>query len=301
MAFLAADWGTTRLRAWVVGDDGTAGPRHDFPLGVSRLAPGEARARFESEVRPALGARDLPALLCGMIGSNLGWVSAPYVPCPTSLHVLAGNLTPAAANARIVPGLSCEGLAGPDVMRGEETQLLGWLAADPAHARGRRWVCHPGTHSKWAILEDGIVRRFVTAMTGELYAVLKTHSILRTQDAADDEDAFDAGVAAAGDGGALLARLFSVRTRVLMGEMPQGASASYLSGLLIGAEIAAFAPLLGAGDGVFLVGELTLCAWRRRALQRRGIHAEVYDGEAAVLAGLTAIWEKSQRASSWRF
>ncbi|HEY5070439.1 MAG TPA: 2-dehydro-3-deoxygalactonokinase [Caulobacteraceae bacterium] len=297
MAFLAGDWGTTNLRAWIVADDGRAGPRRDFPLGVARLAPGEAAARFESEIRPAMGAQGLEALLCGMIGSTLGWIDAPYIACPTSLAGLADGLTRAAAGVRIVPGLSCEGLAGPDVLRGEETQILGWLTAYAARASGRRLLCLPGTHSKWVLVQDGRIVRFVTAMTGELYAVLREHSILRTPAEVEDGEAFEAGVDAAGDGGALSARLFSARSRVLAGALPSSSTASYLSGLLIGAEIAALHPLLGgeAGESVELIGERALCAWFSRALARRALASEVRDGEAAALAGLIAIWNRTAR------
>src|SRR3954447_12405558 len=132
VALLACDWGTTNLRAWTLGEDGRPVQQRDFPLGVAALAPGEAARRFEAEVRPALDAQDLPAVLCGMIGSNLGWCAAPYVDCPATLTDLATSMIRPAQNVRIAPGLRCEGFAGaPDVMRGEETQVLGWLAERP--------------------------------------------------------------------------------------------------------------------------------------------------------------------------
>ena len=301
LAILLGDWGSTHLRAWVIGEDGEVRARRAFDLGVAGLAPGEAAARFESEVRPALGAFGLPVLLSGMVGSNLGWTSAGYVDCPTSLAALAGALTLAAPGVRIVPGLRCAGLAGPDIMRGEETQVLGWFGADPARTSGRHLLCLPGTHAKWVRILDGAIERFVTAMTGEIYALLKTHGILRTSALASDEDAddlaaFDAGVDAAGDGGALAARLFAVRGRAIAGDLASESSAAFLSGLLIGAEVAALHPLMThSADGeVDLVGEASLCAWYRRALARRGIAARVTDGEAAALAGLTAIWRQAK-------
>ncbi|MEO6339115.1 MAG: 2-dehydro-3-deoxygalactonokinase, partial [Caulobacteraceae bacterium] len=249
--FLALDWGTTNLRAWVVADDGTAGERRDFPLGVSKLAPGEAARRFREDVRPALNAEALPALLCGMVGSNLGWAQVPYCDAPAGLDDLALRLhriegeTPPVA---IVPGLRGVRPDGaPDVMRGEETQVLGWIALDPARSRGVHVVCHPGTHAKWVLVKDGRIERFVTAMTGELFDVLRKHSVLGGAEGEDDESAFDAGVDAAGDGAALASRLFTARARVVGGGgLAPGQVKSYLSGLLIGAEAAATPALLGA-------------------------------------------------------
>ncbi len=292
--FLALDWGTTNLRGWRLGPDGAVRQAAEFPLGVSRLALGEAAIRFEAEVRPALGGEGLPVLACGMIGSNLGWVLAPYVDCPASLESLAAGLVEAAPGFRIVPGLRCEGLAGPDVMRGEETQILGWLAADPAHWRGRWLLCLPGTHAKWVRVDDGVVSRFATAMTGELYSLLGDHGVLRFgPEPIDDADAFDRGLAAAGDGGALTARLFGLRGLTLSGRLPAASAPSWLSGLLIGAEIAALHPMLRDDDDepVALLGDGELCARYGRVLSVRGVPAVIWGGESTVLAGLQRIWE----------
>jgi 2-dehydro-3-deoxygalactonokinase len=291
---LACDWGTTNLRAWTLDGQGRPVTQQDFPLGVSRLAPGEAAKRFEAEVRPALDAQTLPAILCGMVGSNLGWQAVPYADCPAGLDDLAGKLTSVADNARIVPGLRCEGIAGaPDVMRGEETQILGWLAQHPDRRRGRHVLCHPGTHAKWVLIEEGRIVRFVTAMTGELFAVMSQHSVLKTDAAPDDEGAFDAGLAAAGAGDALAARLFTTRARVVGGDADPKGSASYLSGLLIGADVAATPQLLGLRpERVDLLGDAALCARYGRALTHAGIAVETFDGEAAAIAGLFALGAK---------
>jgi len=290
--FLACDWGTTNLRAWVVGGDGEVLASRDFELGVSRLGPGEAEARFANEVRPALNARSLPAILCGMIGSNLGWRQVDYLPCPAGLEDLREALATVADGVRIVPGLRGEGVAGaPDVMRGEETQVFGWLRQDEARSRGRHLLCHPGTHAKWILIEDGRIVRFVTAMTGELFAVLRKHSVLRSDASADDEASFDAGLAAAEDGGALAARLFTARSRVTAGGAAAESTPSYLSGLLVGAEVASVPKLLGVdlAQPIVLLGDENLCRWYARALSRLGASSATYDGEAAALAALTAL------------
>jgi 2-dehydro-3-deoxygalactonokinase len=288
---LACDWGTTNLRAWTLDKDGAVVAQRDFALGVSKLAPGEAARRFEAEVRPGLGAQRLPAILCGMIGSNLGWTAAPYADCPASLADLAGGLTPVADGVRIVPGLRCDGIAGsPDVMRGEETQVLGWLAQHPDRRFGRHVICHPGTHAKWVLVEDGRVVRFVTAMTGELFAVLSAHSVLKSDAPATDAAAFDQGLAAAGKGDALAARLFTARARVVGGKADVRSTPSYLSGLLIGAEAASVPGLLGEPPThVSLLGDGALCDLYRKALTRNGVEVEVFDGEAAAVAGLFAL------------
>ncbi|HEY3814354.1 MAG TPA: 2-dehydro-3-deoxygalactonokinase [Caulobacteraceae bacterium] len=291
-AFLACDWGTTNLRAWRIGPDGGVEARRDFPFGVAKLAPGEAERRFKDEVRPALNAEALPAMLCGMIGSALGWTVAPYVDCPADLAALAKGLCRADDNSRIVPGLRGPGLDGGfDVMRGEETQLFGWLALDPARNTGRYVVCHPGTHAKWAVVEDGKVTRFLTAMTGELFDVLSRHGVLKSDAPADDADAFLRGVEAAADGGELSARLFTTRTRVVAGHLPARAATSYLSGLLIGSEIASLPHLLDVGrdQTIVLLGDDRLCGWYSTALTYKGWRAATYDGDEAALAGLRAL------------
>ncbi len=294
--FLACDWGTTQVRAWRI-EGGVAVDSRTFPLGVGRLKPGEAAARFRDEVRPGLGARALPAILCGMIGSNLGWTPVPYRDCPASLDDLSAALAPGPGDAAawIVPGLRGPGpTAAPDVMRGEETQALGWLAGDPARRAGRRVLCLPGTHAKWVLAEDGRIIRFVTAMTGELFDVLRTHSVLRGEGEANHEGAFQNGVAAAGDGGGLASRLFSARSRVVGDGAPAAETPSYLSGLLIGAEIASAPGLLDVAvdEPVILIGENALCGWYSRAFEHLGRPASVFDGGQAVLSGLIALNER---------
>lgn len=299
-ALLACDWGTTNLRAWTLDEAGGIVGDKDFPgLGVSKLKPGEAERRFAEEVRPALDAEGLPAMLCGMVGSNLGWTLAPYADAPADLDDLARCLKAVEGPGwiRIVPGVRWGGFNGQgDVMRGEETQLFGWLAADPARSQGRRLVCHPGTHAKWMLVEDGRLTRFVTAMTGELFAVLRAHSVLKSEAPPDDMAAFDQGVAAAGEGEALAARLFTARARVVGEGRPAAETPSYLSGLLIGAEVASVPGLLGcSGDEhVSLLGDPLLCGLYARALSARGRSADLHDGEAAAVAGLLALYGRAR-------
>ena len=305
-AFLALDWGTTNCRAWVVGEDGVPGPRRDFPLGVARLAPGEAARRFRDEVRPAMGAQSPPALMAGMIGSTLGWAEAAYAPCPADADALAARLLRIEGEdgpVAIVPGVRClRGDGAPDVMRGEETQVVGWLAGDPERRRGERLICHPGTHTKWVRVRDGRIERFVTAMTGELFDLLTGHGVLRSDPPApgapDDAEAFALGLAQAGDGGALSAQLFTARSRVVGGDLPAAAQRGYLSGLLIGADVASTPRLLDADadEPVALIGEPHLLRRYGRAFDHAGRSWEGFDGEAALLAGLADLHARSARA-----
>jgi 2-dehydro-3-deoxygalactonokinase len=291
-SLLACDWGTTNLRAWTLDADGEVVADADFPLGVGRLGPGEAALRFQREVRPALGAGGLPAMLCGMIGSTLGWTLAPYADCPAGAGDLSARLTMAADRVWIAPGLRCAGIAGgPDVMRGEETQVIGWLALDPERRLGRHLICHPGTHAKWAVVEDGKIMSFATAMTGELFSLLHRYSVLKSDDPPDDPQAFDQGVDAAGDGDALAARLFTARARVVGDGADPSTTSSFLSGLLIGAEIASVPRLLGPPPHqVMLLGDPQLCGHYARALARRDLRSETFDGEKAAVAGLLELY-----------
>jgi 2-dehydro-3-deoxygalactonokinase len=302
-AFLALDWGTTNLRAWVVSERGEAGPLLELPRGVSKLGPGEIETCLHDVVRPALKAEHLPALICGMVGSTLGWVETPYSDCPADaaslaagLHWVEGQDPPVA----IVPGVRGPGVdGGPDVMRGEETQVIGWLAQDLERCRGRHILCHPGTHAKWVLVEDGRVVRFITAMTGELFSVLTRYSVLRSEDGPEDPHAFIQGLETAGDGSALAARLFTARARVVGGgDLKREGVRSFLSGLLIGSEVASTPALLDAGPPkpIALIGDAKLCAAYGAAMAHCGLQSQVYDGEAAVLSGLKAIIQKGAKS-----
>ncbi len=295
MSFLACDWGTTNLRAWVLDGDGRIVRSRDFPLGVAKLAPGEAARRFREEVRPGLVAETLPAILCGMIGSTLGWAVADYLPCPVGLSDLDEGLLEVDRGVRIVPGLRTRGRFGAsDVMRGEETQILGWLHADRSRLKGRHVVCHPGTHAKWAICEDGRITDFLTSMTGELFGVMSKHSVLKSDANPADPEGFDAGVAAAGDGLGLASRLFSARARIVADGKDPDTSAAYLSGLIIGADVAAAPKILGVeGEPVAVLGEAHLCRQYGRALAAAGVSHSLHDGDAAAIAGLLALHKEA--------
>ncbi len=287
--FLAADWGTSNLRAWRLGPDGAVKAVRRFPWGVSHLQPGEAARKLADEVRPALGAEDLPAILCGMIGSNLGIAAAPYADCPAGGSELGRKLFKVDDKTFIVPGLRCERPDGyPDVIRGEETKVLGWLQLDPARLHGEHVLCLPGTHGKWVLVKDGRIHHFMTCMSGELFALLSEKSVLKPGAPPSDPASFEEGVRFGAGDGPLASRLFTVRSRMVGQGLEGGKAASYLSGLLIGDEVARLPQLLGLGAGstVGLMGEPALCDLYRPALEGRGLQVDVADGEQAVVAGL---------------
>ena len=249
-ALIGLDWGTSSFRAYRLDAAGAVLEARSAPFGILKVRDGGFERVFEQEVGPWLADRaDLPVIASGMITSRQGWVEVPYRPCPAGSAEIAGALlrhrTAAGRTIHFVPGLSIIGADGvPDVIRGEETQIMGAVGGavggEPGAAPGRRLLVLPGTHSKWALVEDGRLVWFATFMTGELFAVLREHSILgRLMAGADDNDAaFARGLAyARGSGGGLLKRLFSARTLCLFGELPERGVASYLSGLLIGTEL----------------------------------------------------------------
>jgi 2-dehydro-3-deoxygalactonokinase len=244
--------------------------------------PGGAfETALEHEIGDWLDAGSQPPLIAsGMITSRQGWVEVPYRPCPAGSDEIAGGVvrhrTGKGREIHFVPGLSLVGEDGvPDVMRGEETQILGELG----ETREPRLIVLPGTHSKWARAEDGRIVGFATFMTGEVYGVLEQHSILGRlmQGETQDEAAFLQGVGyARTGGGGLLKKLFSARTLGLFERLPGEAIGSYLSGLLIGAEIAGAIECVaawGAMPKVTIIGESSLAERYRIALHAAGLPA----------------------------
>ncbi len=282
---IGIDWGTTSLRAYRLGAQGQVLARHDSADGILTIPPGGFPAVLQRVAGPWLAAGETEVLLCGMVGSRQGWAEAPYLPCPAGPAELAANLTELAfpgARLRLVPGLATRDAAGvPDVMRGEETKLLGLLAQGVAGL-----VCLPGTHSKWASLAGGRIQGFATHMTGELRAVLLGHSILgRLAQPGESPAAFARGVARSAQPGGLLHHAFGTRALGLHGELAEDETASYLSGLLIGHEIrAAWTP----GQPVHLAAAATLAAPYAQALALLGIACTRHDDDV-VTAGLAAL------------
>ena len=287
---IAIDWGTTNFRAFRL-EGGTIQDRFDSGPGILSVPPDGFPNALRNAVAPWLAAGETRILMSGMVGSRQGWVEAPYLPCPADPAALAHALTTIpfeGADLRLVPGLSARDKDGvPEVMRGEEVQILGSLDRTGPDAL----VCLPGSHSKWVRLENGRIAGFTTHFSGEAFAALRTHTILSRlmTDAPHHPDAFRRGVDRAGQGGGLLHHLFGIRAAGLFDELPPDQSASFLSGLLIGHEVRA-----ADGTGrVHLIGTPTLSALYADAIARCGGTPVILDPDAAV-PGLARIAEHIQ-------
>lgn len=290
---LAVDWGTSSLRIYRLDDGGGVRERRESGNGILNVRNDAFARTLENEAGDWLDAGEAPIVMSGMIGSRQGWKEAAYVTCPAGLAEIASNMCPvqwitptqSTRQAWIAPGLRCVGNTGiNDVMRGEEVQILGIV--DRLRA-GEHHVCLPGTHSKWAIVRDGRITSFSTHMTGEVYALLKQHSILGRMMATSDfsEPAFVAGVTRAADSGGLLHHLFGVRAEVLASRLPENQSASYLSGILIGHELRAATPGI---ERFHIVGTGELTTLYALAASQLGLIAVGHETDA-VTRGLFAL------------
>nr|WP_210382253.1 2-dehydro-3-deoxygalactonokinase [Jiella sonneratiae] len=294
-----ADWGTSSFRLWLVDAEGQI-------LAARRSADGMAAAReadggFAGVLERHLAALNAPVgvsvVACGMVGAKQGWVEAPYVATPADPASLASGAIRVPGGERavhVLPGVCQRGEGVFDVMRGEETQILGLEAGE-----GRELVCLPGTHSKWVAVEDGRLDRFATFLTGDLFSAIAAGTILKHSvvpgDAQFDEAAFASAVCAAFERPAeLSASLFAIRAAGLLSPDDAPHPASVLSGLLIGLELAGAASRFGpfAGPPIRLVAAGGLAARYRAAFRALAISAIEADGEAAVRRGLFAAARK---------
>lgn len=283
--FIAVDWGTTNRRAYLIDGAGKRTNEFEDRKGVLSVPAGGFPDAVK-EIRDRLG--DKPLLLAGMIGSNRGWKEAPYVPCPASIDELAKAIVWAGEREGIVPGVSFIGDGRADVMRGEEVQLLGAAAAGLVNPDAL--VCHPGTHNKWTLLRKGRIHDFRTVMTGELFSLLKEHSILADllQGEVGPDDTFKGAARYAIYHEALPADLFAVRARVLLGQARKEDAASYTSGLLIGSDVR-IGLAQPAGAQIHVVGRPQLTRLYAAAIAEAGRDVVEHDGEQCFLAGIQEI------------
>jgi 2-dehydro-3-deoxygalactonokinase len=288
-AFIAGDWGTSHLRLFLCDTQGKVLDSATGP-GVSG-SDGRCAEIFDSLT--SKWGTAVPAVLCGMVGSNIGWTQAPYAACPATLADIAERSASLREGlVRIVPGLSCRNhFDAPDFMRGEETQILGVLALEPALRQGRQMLCLPGTHTKWALLDDGVVTGFLTAPTGELFSLLSTYSVLVRERGEVTADVFRTGVEQFGrfPKAQLLHRLFECRSRTLNGELAARDAAAFMSGLLVASDIAGAFETLGDIEAVHLIGSPNLTQLYATGLAHRQCKSNATDGSDAALAGLTLI------------
>jgi 2-dehydro-3-deoxygalactonokinase len=284
-ALIGIDWGSSNLRAFRYDAGGNVTERRSSPRGITTVAAGDFEAVLGTVIAGWSDAH-VPVVLAGMVGSRNGMREVPYLPCPVDLAQLASAVTQvvtALGRCHIVPGVMVKREGAPaEVMRGEETQVLGSGVRDGT-------VVLPGTHSKWTRVERGRIVDFRTAMTGELFAILLGHSLLGrlTEVARDDHDAFELGARRALADPMLSMLLFSARAEVVTGGLPGSSVPSYLSGLLIGAEIGA---MTRRDLQPTLIGDPTLCARYRRVFELADVGpVTIVEGDAATERGLWTI------------
>ncbi|HYG06183.1 MAG TPA: 2-dehydro-3-deoxygalactonokinase [Stenotrophomonas sp.] len=294
-SIVGINWGSTNFRAFHIGSDGRLLDALEQPRGIAGLDRAQMQALVaEVAARWPQAARIYAS---GMIGSNIGWSDAGYADCPTTLAQLAARLHEVRIGevaVAIVPGLACRRAHddAPDIMRGEETELLGLIAAGSLPATGL--VALPGTHSKWVRLQNGAVMEFMTAMSGEIFDRLTAAGLLASvvEGPAEAGPAFSAGLQAGHDSGLGLGTLlFGARARVIRGDLPRREGASYLRGVLIGAELADVRRQWGDAltEPVPLIGAAPVCALYAQALAELGARGEQILSHDASLRGFQAL------------
>jgi 2-dehydro-3-deoxygalactonokinase len=294
--WIAVDWGTSNLRAWGIDASGGVAFSRSSDQGMGKLTreayPGVLTALLDDAVTTAIA---IDVLICGMAGARQGWLEAPYLDAPADLsHLAARAVAPevpgTGLRASILPGVCSRIEGAEDVMRGEETQLLGLSALLPGFAG---LVVMPGTHSKWATLEGTRITRFSSAMTGEIFEVLRTHSVLRHSlqgelEGPDRALGFAAGLTQGLEAPQrLTATLFKVRAGSLLSGRSAPWCAGFLSGLLIGAEIGGQRDWITEAE-IPLIGSPGLCRLYAQAFDVLGAKTRVVDATDATLAGLKA-------------
>jgi 2-dehydro-3-deoxygalactonokinase len=297
LEWVAVDWGTSNLRAWGIGTCGEVSFSHISDQGMGKLTPDAYPAVLGTLLSgnlPSKGSQ-LDVLICGMAGAKQGWMEAPYLDAPADLDTLVDRavvpkMPDARVLARILPGICQRATGQEDVMRGEETQLLGLGTLWPGFSG---LVCMPGTHSKWVQLTGRRVERFATAMTGELFEVLRTHSVLRHSFAGpipgpQHDVGFQAGLMSGIEAPHKLSvMLFKVRAGSLLSARTPDWCAGFLSGLLIGSEVGALREWIGDTE-IAVVGDAALAKLYARGFEIVGGKTRIVDGVEATLAGLKA-------------
>jgi 2-dehydro-3-deoxygalactonokinase len=284
--YIAIDWGTTNRRGYVIAADGEIVDGFQDDRGVLALGPDDY-ARDIAALRARFGS--LPVLAAGMVGSTRGWHDVPYVDAPATLTSLAAGVARVAPDVTIIPGVALRHCTRADVMRGEEVQVFGAIAA--ALAPASALFCQPGTHNKWIVADAGRIIDFATAMTGEIFALLRGHGILAGMLDGDVADgaAFRGGLARGAGARDLAVALFEVRAAVLLGTRAPTDAAAFASGILIGADVGARDDV--SGRDVHLLATGALASLYTAAITAQGGRAVTIDSHAAFVAGIHAVRE----------
>ncbi|MFK3705756.1 2-dehydro-3-deoxygalactonokinase [Raoultella sp. BIGb0138] len=280
--YIAIDWGSTNLRAWLYQGEKCLESRQS-EAGVTRLE-GKSPVAVFSEITENWRDSATPVVMAGMVGSNVGWKTAPYLPVPVRFSAISQQLTPVSDNIWIIPGLCVSGDNNHNVMRGEETQLLGARALSPSSV-----YVMPGTHCKWVQADREQIHDFRTVMTGELHHLLLRHSLvgagLPQQETAPG--AFAAGLERGLASPAVLPQLFEVRAAHVLGTLAREQVSEFLSGLLIGAEVATMSEQF-AGQLTLVAGS-SLTPRYLQAFHAIGREVATVDGDTAFQAGIRFI------------
>ncbi|EPE7078900.1 2-dehydro-3-deoxygalactonokinase [Cronobacter sakazakii] len=284
--YIAIDWGSTNLRAWLYQGEQCLESRQS-EAGVTRLN-GRTPEAVLAQVTEGWRDDTTPVVMAGMVGSNAGWKIAPYLPCPARFVDIGSQLTTVAERVFIIPGLCVSRHDNRNVMRGEETQLLGARELAPAPL-----YIMPGTHCKWVQADAQQVNDFRTVMTGELHHLLLTHSLIGAglPEQQQSADAFNAGLEQGAETDAPLTRLFEVRAAHVLGSLAREHVAEFLSGLLIGNEVASqlrhWQP--DSKQPLTLVASPSLASRYQRALSLLGYTAQALEGDRAFQTGIRSL------------
>jgi len=281
--YIAIDWGSTNLRAWLYQGEECLESRQS-EAGVTRLN-GKSPQAVLAEVTHGWRDAATPVVMAGMVGSNVGWKIAPYLPVPAHFSAIGEQLTSLGDKIWIIPGLCVSRDDNRNVMRGEETQLLGAVSLSPSSV-----YVMPGTHCKWVQADAGQVHDFRTVMTGELHHLLLNHSLVGAglPEQETSAEAFSAGLARGLATPAILPQLFEVRAAHVLGNLPREQVSEFLSGLLIGAEVVSMAAHFSAPQ-VTIVSGSALANRYQQALEAMGRKAVVISGDTAFQTGIRSI------------
>ena len=282
--FLAIDWGTTNRRVYRI-EKGLVTQKIQDARGILSLKKRDYEGELTA-IRQALG--DYPLLMAGMVGAAIGWQEVPYVEAPANLDIFAHSLTYLDERTAIVPGMTCDYQGRVDVMRGEEVQFLGAMQNNLTNSIDI--MCQPGTHNKWAWpCPNGTITHFITAMTGEMFALLKNHSLLAGLLEGDVEDgpAFRKGLEESHNAD-LLSQIFNIRAQLLRKKLNPDQAAAYTSGLLIGSDVSARSV---KDQKVLLLADGILEKLYTVAISEKGGQLIQYKSEQAFVSGITKIWE----------
>jgi len=281
--YIAIDWGSTNLRAWLYqGDECLESRRSE--AGVTRLN-GKSPQAVLADVTHGWRDEKTPVVMAGMVGSNVGWKIAPYLPVPAHFSAIGQQLTTVGDNIWIVPGLCVSRDDNHNVMRGEETQLLGARSLSPSSV-----YVMPGTHCKWVHADAEQIHDFRTVMTGELHHVLLSHSLVGAglPDQTSSPEAFSAGLDRGLAAANILPQLFEVRAAHVLGSLPREQVSEFLSGLLIGAEVVSMAERFDERRVTVISGS-ALASRYQQALEAIGREAVIVSGDTAFQTGIRSI------------